>query len=505
MARIGGRNRMATGTLTCVTLLVLTMNAPVCADIPDVAWMRWIGTDGPETGYRAGPLLETSDGRVVSPVLRISYPYYDDDLASTTPSVWTLDPRGRDITRHGFSESLGRYDILQDLAHIDGSHERLVIEHIHYTSHEMDYDGQASKLVGLSLNGEVLWTSSVGGDYDLEPHVRAFVRIDDGSDDILALVSYTDWWSEYYPNDPPKRFLRLDSEDGTITDELFPDVPEPQTFILQDDQHIIILGRDGANSVLARADLHGNITWLKQTDLELGYRSLIRALDADHEGHIAVGGAVRYYSDTSFVRLHEPDGELRWNTQLPGVYSVEDILSEDTGSVFAMTEVRGGGSGTAIHELLEFDGDTGTLVDRWMPPWTEYNHLAMCLAANGDILLSGTWNNLGDAALVARLGETAAVEPDGGILPDDFAIEGIYPNPFNQSARLQLRLNAAGWVEVTLVNMLGQRVGQPVNSAWYPPGSYSIPISGARLRSGSYLVQVTVDGTRTTRRIQLVR
>ena len=70
-----------------------------------------------------------------------------------------------------------------------------------------------------------------------------------------------------------------------------------------------------------------------------------------------------------------------------------------------------------------------------------------------------------------------------------------YPNPFSTITSFSLKLDAAEFVQIDIVNLMGQKVANAVHGN-YEQGSYNIEFSGAKLASGVYLVQVTIGENR---------
>lgn len=79
-------------------------------------------------------------------------------------------------------------------------------------------------------------------------------------------------------------------------------------------------------------------------------------------------------------------------------------------------------------------------------------------------------------------------------LPYDFAISSVYPNPFNSSATVSFTVDHAGSVNLALYDLSGRLVSQ-LHSGHLTSGSYQVPVNGAELASGMYLVRLS-DGSR---------
>jgi len=116
---------------------------------------------------------------------------------------------------------------------------------------------------------------------------------------------------------------------------------------------------------------------------------------------------------------------------------------------------------------------------------------------------SGTINGF---ALEIRQQQTAAVDPrNRNPLPQAFAFEGNYPNPFNSQTEFRFDLPLRGRVELVLYNMLGQRVANVVTGT-FDAGTHLARYDAAALASGVYFARLTYNGTQSqSRKVLLLK
>lgn len=86
----------------------------------------------------------------------------------------------------------------------------------------------------------------------------------------------------------------------------------------------------------------------------------------------------------------------------------------------------------------------------------------------------------------------------GGNLPTAFALEQNYPNPFNPSTEISFALPSAGKVELSIYNLLGQKVNTLVDGE-LPAGNHVVTwngtsTNGASVASGVYLYRIVSNG-----------
>jgi FG-GAP-like repeat/Secretion system C-terminal sorting domain len=88
---------------------------------------------------------------------------------------------------------------------------------------------------------------------------------------------------------------------------------------------------------------------------------------------------------------------------------------------------------------------------------------------------------------------------------DEFSVSAVYPNPFNGSTSISVRLPITSELKVVVTDILGRKVLEPV-SGEYSAGSHTFSLNLSEFPSGIYLVNVSVPGRMTeTRKIVLTK
>ncbi|HMB92640.1 MAG TPA: T9SS type A sorting domain-containing protein, partial [Rhodothermales bacterium] len=92
-----------------------------------------------------------------------------------------------------------------------------------------------------------------------------------------------------------------------------------------------------------------------------------------------------------------------------------------------------------------------------------------------------------------RLGDTVTASEAETDVPDAFALQGNYPNPFNPTTTIRFDLREAATVHVDIIDVLG-RVVMTVPEQDYASGTnHALDIDAASLPSGMYLYRVVAD------------
>lgn len=79
-----------------------------------------------------------------------------------------------------------------------------------------------------------------------------------------------------------------------------------------------------------------------------------------------------------------------------------------------------------------------------------------------------------------------------------------YPNPFNPVTQIRYQLKENMYVELSVINSLGQQVGKLV-SGYQEAGNYSVPFDGSKLASGVYFYRLQAGNQVFTKKMILTK
>ena len=145
----------------------------------------------------------------------------------------------------------------------------------------------------------------------------------------------------------------------------------------------------------------------------------------------------------------------------------------------------------------------------------EYNDL---FSHAGTLALDGIWMyNEGDINSV-RLEEVCSAAVDNGwmsrvdtitsveeaILPGEFRLHQNYPNPFNPSTMIEFDLSHAGFVTLTVHNLLGGEVARLADGS-FAPGTYTAVWDASGFPSGLYIYRLAAGELVQTMRMLLLK
>ena len=86
------------------------------------------------------------------------------------------------------------------------------------------------------------------------------------------------------------------------------------------------------------------------------------------------------------------------------------------------------------------------------------------------------------------------------LLPDEFNLSNIYPNPFNPSANITYALPEFSHVRVTVYDIRGRVMAVLANS-FEPAGYYTIQWDASAYASGVYFIEMYSESFRKTRKV----
>jgi hypothetical protein len=86
-----------------------------------------------------------------------------------------------------------------------------------------------------------------------------------------------------------------------------------------------------------------------------------------------------------------------------------------------------------------------------------------------------------------------------------FDLSGVYPNPVQNSARIDLAVRDRQQVAVEIYDLLGRRVQNVFDNTLEANRTRTLNLSADDLSSGAYFVRITGETFTETRRITVVR
>ena len=109
-----------------------------------------------------------------------------------------------------------------------------------------------------------------------------------------------------------------------------------------------------------------------------------------------------------------------------------------------------------------------------------------------------------DDVLITAVVPGAADDAPASI-PQNMALLEPYPNPFNSTAQIPFELSAPGRIDLSVYNLLGQKVATLSNKLEYMAGRHMVSWNAADATSGLYFVKLTSGDIVQTKKLLLVK
>ena len=90
------------------------------------------------------------------------------------------------------------------------------------------------------------------------------------------------------------------------------------------------------------------------------------------------------------------------------------------------------------------------------------------------------------------------------IIPNEYNIEKIYPNPFNPVINIEYEISKLSFISAKIFNLRGQLI-DILYSGYKKPGNYSITWDGSLQPSGMYLFVLNNNSSVLSQKIMLIK
>ncbi len=210
----------------------------------------------------------------------------------------------------------------------------------------------------------------------------------------------------------------------------------------------------------------------------------------------------RYNTNGSLDATFDKDGRVVTNFTAASSEAINGVALQANGRIaaggfayinghfqFAVARYNPNGSLDA-----SFDGD-GKVLTNIASTQEEFAN-AIGIDSDGKIVVAGEAVNAAAGKIVT--------EDDAVLLPETYSLSQNNPNPFNPATTIQFAMKESGWTTLKIYNAVGQEVAVLVDGN-LEAGQHTFNFDAAGLPSGVYFYQVSVNGFRAVRKMQLVK
>jgi|GEM_PF-3216444 len=177
---------------------------------------------------------------------------------------------------------------------------------------------------------------------------------------------------------------------------------------------------------------------------------------------------------------------------------VVDVYEPESPSVVTTIDTDGIASDITIGGRYFYiaDGLNGVRVYDIHDPY--YPEMVGYYDTPGNALRVDAWHeNCGvadeDQFLILRYAYATETPEDDTILPSEFKIESVYPNPFNPDCQIKINIPKSGLMNLKVFNVLGKEVST-LSDTRVKAGFFEYQFFGKNLASGTYILQVELEG-----------
>lgn len=152
-----------------------------------------------------------------------------------------------------------------------------------------------------------------------------------------------------------------------------------------------------------------------------------------------------------------------------------------------------------------------TITDKSVYRWSDILNISGQYATNVQYYIKKTYSDgtlsaasntavktVGDPAAQKRTGEEAVKEKTYEF------VTANYPNPFNPSTNINYSIKEAGYVNLTVYDLLGRQIAVLVNEQ-KKPGSYTVQFNADRLANGIYLYKLSCNNNTIINKMILLK
>ncbi len=305
--------------------------------------------------------------------------------------------------------------------------------------------------------------------------------------------------------------LKLNGQDGSVMDWLFIDY-SPLKPAIDNDGYIYVGHVVGINPVdvidPATFEVTQNITL---DPLAGSYaRGMVVSPDGTRliPGNLDAGVHKLYIYETSdFVNYPMVDSLYKDNKGNP-ILTTQSVTIDRFGGdnviwVSQDNSYGAGGPDQKDNALVMFNFDNMTFGYVWMPDpgadkYTGPRGAAM--ASDGKTVYVASWN----AGLVYKYQINVTGLEDRTQVVKGYKLEQNYPNPFNPVTNIKFYLPVAGKVNLTVYNMLGQKVATLVNEN-LNAGYKTVTFDASHLASGVYVYVLKAGDVKLSKKMTLIK
>jgi uncharacterized delta-60 repeat protein len=348
------------------------------------------------------------------------------------------------------------------------------------------------------VNGTELWVARYNGPLDYHDQAYA-LTLDDSGNVYVTGYSFGNVTSEDYAT------IKYNTDGVELWVARY-DTPGPDiayALALDDSGNAYVTGESWGtymDYLTLKYDPDGNQIWEARYNGPGNGYDKAEALALDDAGNVYVTGyseGIGTSNDYATIK-YDPGGNELWVTRYDGPGNGDDVANtlavDDSGNVYVTGYSEGSGT-QEDYATIKYDPDGNQLWEiRYNGPGdsTDYAN-ALAVDNSGNVYVTGYSEGSGtqeDYATIKYSEIVLGVENDPSTaIPDEFALRGPYPNPFNPVTTFKIELPVASWVTLEIFDVSGRSLGFVVDG-WRSAGYHEVTFDAVGLASGVYVYRL---------------
>jgi len=268
---------------------------------------------------------------------------------------------------------------------------------------------------------------------------------------------------------------------------------------------------NGSDCVTLKYNSSGVLQWTGIYNSPSGGNDAGYSMAIDNSGNILIAGStITGVADDMLTLKYSPAGTLQWARTFNGTANGYDIANSVTADAAGNVYVSG-------YTHVDSTTDYTTIkynpagVQQWVKHFeggiNSYDRAtAIQIDAFNNIIVTGNSAGTGTGSDIAvvKYSQIVGLTHTSGETPESFSLSQNYPNPFNPFTVISFSTPKAGFVKLSVYDILGREVSIPVNE-YLSPGSYSYNFDAANLASGIYFYALSSAGFHERRKMLLIK
>lgn len=224
------------------------------------------------------------------------------------------------------------------------------------------------------------------------------------------------------------------------------------------------------------------------------------------------GSSIGQGSATDYATvMYNSSGVQQWDSRYNGSNNTSDDASsidvDVSGNAFVTGASNSGGTNLDYLTLKYNPAGVQMWEQRYNGPADGVDAaLSVCVDGSGNIYVTGNSQGSGSSSDYATLKYSVltAIEPVSSEIPASYMLYDNYPNPFNPNTNIRFAIPVAGYVKLSLFDMLGREVETLVNGN-LTAGTYNTAWNASNHSSGVYFYKIQAGNFSEIKKMILVK